>query len=236
MRRSLEVCLTHELLPLYSIEGKTVVVVDILRATSVMVTALAEGVESITPVASTDECKILQEQGYLAAAERSGDLVPGFDLGNSPLNFVNNDYSGRKLAMTTTNGTLAITRSIKASEVLIGAFLNISALTNYLKNSQRDLLILCAGWKGKVSYEDTLFAGALASNLLEDYHTDCDSAQIAMDQYNQVSSNLLAAIQKSAHYSRLIKLDIKEDFKFCTTRDLYDIVPKLFGKELKSVS
>jgi len=232
---SLEVCLTHELIHLYPPTDKNVVVVDILRATSCMVTALANGVESITPVASVDECRELQQKGYLAAAERNGQHVEGFDLGNSPLSYIDNDFTGRKLAMTTTNGTLAITKSKAAKEVLIGAFLNLSALAEYLKSKTDDLLIVCSGWKGKVSFEDTLFAGALVGQLQSSYEMDCDSAVIALELFKSSKNDLLSAIQKSSHYNRLQKLNIERDFEFCVTVDKYPIVPVLMDGVLVRV-
>ncbi len=224
---SLEVCLTPELIHLHPPEGNNVVIVDILRATSSMVTALANGVESITPVASVEECKALQAQGYLAAAERNGEQVEGFDLGNSPLSYIDNHYSGRKLAMATTNGTLAITNSKGAKEIIIGAFLNLSALSEYLKSKNDDLLIVCSGWKGKVSFEDTLFAGGLAHNLQSNYQSDCDSAAISFELYQASKTDLFGAIQKSSHYKRLMKLNIERDFKFCVSVDKYSVIPIL---------
>lgn len=224
---ALEVCLTPELIHLHPPQGKTVVVTDILRATSCMVTALANGVGSITPVATVEQCQILQAKGYLAAGERNGVQVEGFDLGNSPLSYIDNDYSGRKLAMTTTNGTLAITKSNGANSILIGAFLNLSRLVDQLSTQTDDLLIVCSGWKGKVSFEDTLFAGALVSRLFPIYDTECDAAALARELFEANQNDILAAIQKSSHYQRLKKLNIDRDFEFCATIDKYDVVPVL---------
>ena len=222
-----EVCLTPELIHLHPPKGKNVVVVDILRATSCMVSALANGIESITAVASVEECQALQAKGYLAAAERNGQQVEGFDLGNSPLSYIDNNFTGRKLAMTTTNGTLAITKSLEGNKVLIGAFLNLSPLVAYLSKEADDLLIVCSGWKGKVSFEDTLYAGALASELLPTYNWDCDAASLAIELYEANKNDLLASIQKSSHYQRLKRLKIERDFEFCATVDKYDVVPVL---------
>ncbi len=224
---ALEVCLTPELIHLHPPVGKTVVVTDILRATSCMVTALANGVESITPVASVEECQVLQHKGYIAAGERNGVQIDGFDLGNSPLSYLNEAYSGKKVAMTTTNGTLAISRSSGANTILIGAFLNLSSLIDHLSIQTDDLLIVCAGWKGKASFEDTLFAGALVSKLFPIYDTDSDAAVMAREVYEMNQGNLLGAIQKSSHYKRLKDLNIDDDFEFCATIDKFEIVPVL---------
>lgn len=192
-----------------------------------MVTALANGVESITPVASVEECEALQANGYLAAGERNGVQVAGFDLGNSPLSYIDNDFSGKKVAMTTTNGTLAITKSKGANTVLIGAFLNISRLVEHLSAQIDDLLIVCSGWKGKTSFEDTLFAGALVSRLSSIYDSDCDAAALSKELYEHSKNDLLAAIQKSSHYQRLKKMNIDRDFEFCASVDRYEVVPVL---------
>ena len=111
---SIETCLSPKLIHLHSLEGKVVVIIDIFRATSCMVTALANGAESIYPVNSTDECANLGKQGYLTAAERGGRHVEGFDFGNSPIPYTKGVLSGKRLAMTTTNGTLAISESHKS--------------------------------------------------------------------------------------------------------------------------
>ena len=225
--RSLEVCLSPELIHLHPPAGKTVVVVDILRATTCMVTALANGVESITPVATVEECEVLKQKGYLTAAERNGQQVPGFDLGNSPLSYLQNDFTGRKLAMTTSNGTLAITKSQEAHRILIGAFLNQSSLLEALDEDENDVLILCSGWKGKASLEDTLFAGALVSHLEYNFVITCDSAQMAIHLYQSHKHDLLSALKLSSHYARLKKLDIRDDFEFCVRVDEYKTVPSL---------
>ncbi|MDA0196506.1 MAG: 2-phosphosulfolactate phosphatase [Bacteroidetes bacterium] len=232
---SLEVCLTPELIHLYPADGKIVVVTDILRATSCMVTALSEGIESITPVSTTTECRELQKLGYLAAAERNGEQVEGFDLGNSPLSYLENNFTGRKLAMTTTNGTLAINKSKNASELLIGAFLNLSVLSDYLKACHHDLLIVCAGWKGMVSYEDTLFAGALATKLGNSFEIGCDSAMLSIEQYANTNDDLLSAIKKSSHYKRLHNLKISKDIEFCIDVDRYALIPRLDHNQLVSL-
>jgi len=232
---ALEVCLTPELIHLYSIDGKIVVVTDILRATSCMVTALSEGIESITPVATVDECRELQKLGYLTAAERDGRQVEGFDLGNSPLSYIENNFAGRKLAMTTTNGTMAISKSKGANELIIGAFLNLSAIVKYIKSQKNDVLVVCSGWKGLVSFEDTLFAGALVMKLRDQYEVQCDSAILAYEQYNANKSDLRRAISKSSHSTRLKNLNISRDIEFCITIDRYNMIPKLEQDRLISI-
>lgn len=233
MSKKIDVCLSPELINLYELKGKIVVVVDVLRATSCMVTALAEGVNEIYPVASLDECQSLKMNGYLTAAERGGQQVDGFDLGNSPLSYLNQAYAGKKVAVTTTNGTLAITKSAPyAKEVIIGSFLNLSAVASYLRGQEEDVLVLCAGWKGKVNMEDSLFAGALVGELTADYELECDAPLAAKTLYEAVKDNLFGYMENTSHARRLRKFGVIEDIKFCLEIDKYTNIPVLKGDVL----
>ncbi|HVD97462.1 MAG TPA: 2-phosphosulfolactate phosphatase [Cytophagaceae bacterium] len=230
--KNVEVCLTPDLVKTYGVENKIVVVVDILRATSVMTTALAHGIQSITPVASVEECQCLKDSGYLAAAERDGKTVDGFDFGNSPFTYMDKSLAGKKLAVTTTNGTLAITRSVEAEEVVVGSFLNISSVANYLINQPHDVMILCAGWKGRVNLEDTLFAGALIELLGNAFDSENDSAIAAVALYRMAKDDMMGFLKNSSHAKRLKGLSIIKDIDFCLQRDVYDIIPVLKDGEL----
>ncbi len=228
----IEVCLTPDLVATYGVENKIIVVVDILRATSCMTTALAHGIQSITPVATVEECKALKDNGYLAAAERDGKTVEGFDFGNSPFTYMDKQFEGKKLAVTTTNGTLAITRSVNSIEVVIGSFLNITAVAKYLKEQNQEIMVLCAGWKGKVNLEDTLFAGALVDMLKSDFDAENDSAIAAIALYEMAKKDMLAFLKNSSHAKRLKGLSVSKDIEFCLTKDVYNVVPVLVNGEL----
>jgi 2-phosphosulfolactate phosphatase len=231
--KNIEVCITPELVHLYGVENKIVIVVDILRATSCMTTALAHGVISVTPVATLEECQALKDAGYLAAAERDGRTAEGFDLGNSPFTYMNKELlQGRKLVTTTTNGTLAITKSVKADEVLVGCFLNISALAQYIVQQDKDVLIHCAGWKGKLNLEDTLFAGALIDMVKEHFDTENDSAICALSLFEMGKYDMNDFLKNSSHAKRLNGLNIFKDIEFCLTYDVYTTVPVLRNGEL----
>lgn len=233
MSKKIDVCLSPELLNLFNLEGKIVVVVDVLRATSCMVTALSEGVSRIYPVASLDECQALKGKGYLTAAERGGQQMEGFDLGNSPLSYLSRVYEGKKIATTTTNGTLAITKSAPfAKQVIIGAFLNLSAVAEYLRSRSENVLVLCAAWKGKVNMEDTLFAGALVNMLSNEYELECDAPLAAMSLYNFVKGDLYGYMKQASHARRLSKFGVEEDIRFCLEEDKYTVIPVLEGDEL----
>lgn len=232
MKRNIDVCLSPELIGLYDLEGKIVVVVDILRATSVMVTAMAHGASAIIPVATLEEAKSYLDQGYLCAAERGGAPVEGFPLDNSPFSYMNEDIKGKPIVITTTNGTLAITKSTSANEVLVGAFLNIQAIADYIKKQGKDVVVHCAGWKGKTNMEDTLFAGALVELLTDSHDLACDTAHLALKYYQSVKDNLFEVVKNSAHAKRLNKLHVIKDIEFCVNLSTYDLVPKLEGEKL----
>lgn len=225
MKRSIDVCLSPDLMHLYQVESFTVVVVDILRATSCMTTAFAHDVESITPFARLDECLAMKQKGYLTAGERDGKKVNGFDLGNSPFEYMDPLVKGKNIAFTTTNGTQAIARSIGAKEIVIGSFLNLSAVADYLAVVSTNVLIVCSGWKGKVNLEDTVFAGALVERLQHDFKYACDAPMMAQRLYMEARHNLSAFLKDSSHIKRLQRLKIEKDIDFCLRQDQYHLVP-----------
>jgi 2-phosphosulfolactate phosphatase len=232
---SVDVCLTPELLHLYPVEGKTVVVVDILRATSVMTTAIAHGIKEIIPVKTIAECRELKEAGCLAAAERNGEMQEGFDFGNSPFSYMVDEIKGKTLAITTTNGTVAIKNSEEAKEIIIGSFLNISTVKNYLLENQNNILILCAGWKGRVNLEDTLFAGALIEMLKDDFELNHDGVLIAHSIFVNAGDDKLKFLNGCSHFKRLAKLNIQKDIEFCLEHDVYDVLPIVVDGVIKDV-
>ena len=230
--KQIDVCLTPDLLHLHAVENTIVVVADVFRATSCMVTAFAYGVKTIVPIATIDECRQWQERGYLAAAERNARRIEGFELDNSPFTYMNEQIRDANVAMTTTNGTLAITRSRSAVKVLVGSFLNLEAIVRYLKTERYDVMVLCAGWKGRVNLEDTLFAGALVARLKDSYAMAEDSAIMAWRLYEQGKDNLAGYLSNSSHIKRLQRLGIQKDITYCLQHDLYDVVPVLRGNAL----
>ncbi|MBD8490407.1 2-phosphosulfolactate phosphatase [Echinicola sp. CAU 1574] len=233
----IEVCLSPELVHLHDLKNKIVVVVDIFRATSTMITGLANKVSSITPVAGLEACRNMKSKGYIIAGERNGQTAEGFELGNSPLSYLNNAYAGKKIAVTTTNGTLTIEKSKKdAAEVLIGAFLNLQATADYLIQQGKDVVIHCAGWKGMFNLEDSLYAGALVSVLANEFDFDCDGAIGMKALFEQNQGDLKSFLSQASHAKRLQNHNIDADIDFCLTLDKYNFVGKLEGEELVKVS
>ena len=229
---SLTTCLSPQLLPLHQIEDKIVVVVDILRATSSMITAFAYEVASVTPVPTLADCRMLKNQGYVTAGERGGQKVDGFDLGNSPFEFMNHDLQGRQIAFTTTNGSQAIVLASEAKQVLIGSFLNLSATADYLKAQQQSVLILCAGWKGKFNIEDTLYAGALAIKLRESFEYGDDATLASSRLYQCVANDITDFLAQSSHAQRLAGFHNQKDLEFCLKEDEFKLNAVLQGQQL----
>jgi 2-phosphosulfolactate phosphatase len=233
--RKIEVCVSPELIHLYDTTGKNVVIVDIFRATSTMMAALANGVSSITPVMDLESCREMAHSGFVIAGERNGLTAEGFELGNSPLAYFDNAYKDKKIAMTTTNGTLAIEKTkTTANQIIIGAFVNLKATSKFLIGQTQDVLILCAGWKGNFNLEDSLYAGALVSHLQLHFQTDCDTAIAVKSLYESNSHRLQIFLGQASHAKRLQNHNIEADVDFCLTHDKYDIVGLLSGDELKA--
>lgn len=221
----LDICFSPDLLPLYDLRGRVAVIVDILRASSTIVTALGEGVTHVFPVASLEECTAYgQQYGCLTAAEREGLPAAGFDLGNSPFGFLDaaRPVRGRALAISTTNGTAALRHSLAAEAVVVGAFLNLAAVADFAWRRQRDVLVVCAGWKGQFCLEDTVFGGALAERLAADFDiASSDATLAARHLWEQGKADLSAYLLQSAHVRRLNSLEASQDFDFCMQVDTY---------------
>jgi len=227
--KKIDICLTPELIHQHDLTGTVVVVIDILRASSSITTGIAHGVKAIRPVESLGECRELKLKGHIGAAERGGKKVGGFDIGNSPFSYMNPEFEGKKIAMTTTNGTETLRKSKGALQVLIGSFLNYSALLTYVERLPCDILLHCAGWKGKVNMEDTLFAGAIVFGLKQMFEYNSDVPLMAANLYKQARNNLKSAIEGSSHVSRLLNLGLEKDIDFCLKFDEYKIIPVLKG-------
>jgi 2-phosphosulfolactate phosphatase len=222
-----EVCFSPNVYPLFHKDNATVVVIDILRATSAITTAFYNGVAKMIPVATVEEALHYKNQGLIVAAERNGEIVEGFDLGNSPFGYMNSKVKGKTIAITTTNGTQAIEAAKQARKVLVGSFLNLDAIIEHLRAENKDVLLLCAGWKNKFNLEDTLFAGAVADALISkyDFTTTCDSAIAAGQLYHLAKHDLYEFLSLSSHRNRLQKLNLERDIKYCLTPNQCPVIP-----------
>ena len=228
-KNKIEVCFTPAIFDVFENPEAIVVIVDILRATSAICTAFMNGVRRIIPVATLEEAQSFKNKGYMVAAERDGIVRDFADFGNSPFNFTPGRIAGKEIVYSTTNGTNSIMLAKNHFRVLIGAYLNISAVAEYVISQKRDLLILCAGWKNKFNLEDTLFAGALSDLVLanDGFYTICDSTVASMDIWSTARSDLLGYLEKAAQRHRLKKNRLDDVIEYCHTFDQTTIIPAL---------
>ena len=230
-----EVCFMPGQYPLYAQDMGIVVVIDVLRATSAMVAAFENGVDRIIPVATIEEAKAyIGKPGYIAAAERNGEVVEGFAYGNSPLAYVGEDLSGKTIVMTTTNGTKAINLAKDAPTMVVGSFLNLTALSEWLVQQDENILLLCSGWKDKFNLEDSIFAGAVMERLLESgkFGVEEDSSIAAKYMYMSARDNFLSLLKAAPRRRRIEQLQLLPDVKYCLTPDQSKVIPVLRNGEL----
>lgn len=232
----LEVCLSPALLHLYDTSGAVVVIIDIFRATSTIVAALHNGAKCVIPVASVDGCIALGSEipNSITAGERDGKVAPGLQHGNSPLEYTPDFIKDRTLVLTTTNGTRLLHMVKDASAIVIGSFLNLEAVCNYLVSQNKKVILGCASWKDRYNLEDTLFAGAVVERISQYFSINCDSARAARHLYKSAlqAPSLIDFLKDSSHYNRLSRFGLVKDMEYCVTTDLHPVVPVLVGNEL----
>ncbi|PYI55067.1 2-phosphosulfolactate phosphatase [Paenibacillus flagellatus] len=209
---------------------KTVIAIDVLRATSTIVTALAHGCSSVVPVETVNQAKQLQLPEDLLGGERFCKKIAGFHFGNSPFEYMTPDIAGKRIVLTTTNGTRAIQKAQRASHVLAGSLLNASACARAAVALKRDVVILCAGTQDEFSLEDGLCAGLLIRKL-EDVSNECpetnDFGAAMRLAYDSASDRLEETLLQGSNGKRLSKIGYREDVSFCSQIDRFDLVPIL---------
>ncbi len=238
MKKNIDVCFSPALFNLYDASESIVVVIDVLRATSSMCVAFHYGVKSIVPVSTLEEAMKYRKEGFLVGAERKGEMVEGFDLGNSPFSYMDDKVKDRNIALTTTNGTQAIHVARNSFQIAIGSFLNLDALCHWLQSQNRDIILLCSGWKNAFNFEDTLFAGAVVQQLLPYFKltNHRDSALAAMQLYDLAKGNMYEFLEKSSHRKRLEKLQIEDDITFCLKPNQTDVIPVMVGDAIYNLN
>lgn len=226
-KRKIETCFSPALYRPDEHLNSVVVIIDILRASSAICTAFANGAASILPVADVSEAREYKARGYLVAAERDGFILDFADFGNSPFNFTRERVEGKTIVYSTTNGTGIINQASSASVIAIGSFLNMTALAEWILKQEKDVLLFCAGWKNRFNLEDTVCAGAIASKLMTGGHfiTSCDSTIAAMDIWSLAAPNLPDYIDKAAQRTRLRDKQLDDCIEFCLTLDYTNKIP-----------
>lgn len=232
--KRLDVCATaHELLDL-DLGGRTVLVIDVLRATSTMVTGLANGAAGFWPVRTVAEAHaafaVADQESIpvLLCGERGGLPIPGFDCGNSPFEYTPAAVAGRRLIFTTTNGTRALRNAMVqgAADILPVCFLNASATANYALRAGRPVTIACAGTDDQFSLDDALCAGLLVSKLANKFSDLSDLAIAVRHLYGAMHGDLVAWLQSCRHGQRLLRIGAGADIAYCSQLDLFDVVAR----------
>ncbi|MDR3679627.1 MAG: 2-phosphosulfolactate phosphatase [Flavipsychrobacter sp.] len=226
----LEICLSPALLHLHDTVGKIVVIIDVFRATSTIAAAIDNGAECVIPVATVAECINTGAaiKNSITAGERDGKIAPGLQHGNSPSEYPSSFVAGKTLVLTTTNGTRLLHMIKGADTIITGAFLNISAVCDYLLQQNKSVVLGCASWKDKFNMEDTLFAGAVADRLQGDFYHNDDSVRAAIHLHRSSGGkNYINFLRDSAHYKRLSAYGLEADMEYCASTDLHPVVPVL---------
>lgn len=236
--REVQVHLLPELVPSGRLVDGVAVVIDVLRATTTVVHALAAGCTLIHPCAEIEEAKSLADGmragRVLLAGERGGLPVPGFDLGNSPREYTRKLCRGTAIVLTTTNGTRALLRAAEAARVLVASFVNFSAICEQLRHDVRPLHIICAGTEGEIALEDTVLAGALVDFLCDTFDLKLnDSARVAWDSFEHHGCVLQGALEVSRGGAILKRLGYDEDIRTAAQVDQFHLVPELRREPLR---
>ena len=237
-KKNISICFTADQFENYADGKSTVVVVDLLRATSVISTAFECGVSTIIPVRTLEEARKYKDvENHIIAAERNTLPIEGFDYGNSPYHYIKANVKGKTLVLTTTNGTNAILLA-KEHKVITASFVNIDAVAEYLVRDNNNIIILCSGWKGLFNLEDPVFAGALAEKLIESdqFSSTCDAMQVAIQLYSNGKANLFEYLSNSSYRNRNSSNNIIKDTHFCLNPTIKSTIVPIFydGKLIKA--
>ena len=230
LKPSLYTCLSPALLHLYRVNHAVVVIIDVLRATSTIATALYNGAKYVIPVDNIPRCiELGKAMDSITAGERDGQIAEGLQYGNSPFEYPREFVAGKTLVLTTTNGTKLLHLALEkgASHIITGSFPNLSAVCDYLVSLQQPVILACAAWKDRVNLEDTLFAGAVIARVKDHFSINCDSSQMAESLYEQARPDLFGFLKnkEASHYQRLTNYGLETDLKYCLSEDLANVLP-----------
>jgi 2-phosphosulfolactate phosphatase len=218
------------LLNLYDISNSIVVIIDVLRATSTIATALFNGAKCVIPVDSVSKClEIGRQIESITAGERDGQIAEGLEYGNSPFEYPAEFISGKTLVLTTTNGTrlLHIALDKGAKEIITGSFPNLSSVCEHLVAAKKNVMLGCAAWKDRVNIEDVLFAGSIIARIGEHFKINCDSSHISQTIYHDAKDDLFEFMKRNeaSHFHRLVNFGLEKDIRYCLTDDSANVLP-----------
>jgi 2-phosphosulfolactate phosphatase len=227
---TLHTSLSPALLHLYDVSNSVVVIIDVLRATSTIATALYNGAKCVIPVDSVSRCIDIGKQiEGITAGERDGKVAEGLEYGNSPFEYPREFIEGKTLVLTTTNGTRLLHMALEkgANEIITGSFPNLTAVCDHLVGLKRNVLLGCAAWKDRINMEDSLFAGAVINRIKQHFFINCDSSQIAEDMYVKCKKDMFGFMKKkqASHFHRLMNFGLEKDIRYCLTSDTANVLP-----------
>ena len=230
-------CLSPSLLHLYDVSKSIVVVIDVLRATSTIATALYNGARCVIPVDSVSRCIALGKQiDGITAGERDGKIAEGLQYGNSSFEYPKEFICNKTLVLTTTNGTRLLHMALEkgAGEIITGSFPNLSAVCDHLVEKNVPVILGCAAWKDRINIEDTLFAGAVISRIKNHFSINCDASHIAETMYEEAKDDMFEFMKKNnaSHYHRLMNFGLEADIRYCLTTDSANILPEYIDGKL----
>ena len=230
-------CMSPMLLNLYEVSTSIVVIIDVLRATSTIATALFNGAKSIIPVDSVAECiKLGRQMEVITAGERDGQVAEGLTYGNSPLQYPKKFIKGKVLVLTTTNGTKLLHMALaeNARGIITGSFPNLSSVCNYLVSQKQNVILACAAWKDRINIEDSLFAGAVINRVKDSFDINCDASKICWALYEEGKPDLYEFMKakNASHYQRLMNFGLEEDIRYCLTEDIANVLTVYEGGRL----
>jgi len=214
------------------LSNRAVIVIDVLRATSAMVHAMSQGAAEIIPVIKVKEAfqvaKTFPRGSTLLGGEKDTRKIQGFDLGNSPREYIAEKVKGKRLIMKTTNGTQAFHLVASGGEIMVGSFFNIGATVRRCVESDRDLLLFPSGDEGNFSLEDTVCGGMLIDLIIKRGERPValtDASHCARVLYQRFETNLLEAFYLSRHGKELVDFGLEDDLPYCAQTDMFDVVP-----------
>lgn len=227
---SLHTVLSPRLLELYELKGTVVVIIDVLRATSTIATALSNGAASVVPVDDVRKCVELGNSLCgITAGERDGKIADGLQYGNSPFEYPRTFVAGKTLVLTTTNGTRLLHMALNrgADHIITGSFANLSAVCRYITEKKQPVVLACSAWKDRINIEDTLFAGAVIQRVKAHFSGSCDANGIAETLYQAAQPDLFEFLKRcnATHYQRLTGFGLERDLRYCLTADTAEVVP-----------
>lgn len=225
------------------LRDKNIVVIDVLRASTTTTVALANGAREIIPVASIESAVKISGSLFgevtLRGGERNGKMIEGFNLGNSPLEYTETMVKGKSIIYCTTNGSVAMAKSRYARRMVVGAFVNLSTVVDFMKAVNEDFLIICAGrlnGVGNFSLEDSVCAGMILARLEKEEGIELemtDSSRAARALYRSFGRSIFSMLKNSDHGKYLAEIGYEDDLKVCAAVDSVPVLPQLSGTVVK---